>query len=98
MRTSAARAQLAREAIPHATCLTDAEWKLAEPFLPPPVPRDRPCRWPVRQVLDGILYVLRTGCAWRHLPREFPPREATLRWFLAPRGRAHSSASRTRSP
>jgi transposase len=33
----------------------------------------------MRVVFDGILYVLRTGCAWRHLPRDFPPWATTLR-------------------
>ena len=36
----------------------------------------------MRGVLDSILYVLRTGCAWRYLPREFPPWGTVLRWFL----------------
>ena len=42
----------------------------------------RPHRWPMRTVLDAILYVLRTGCAWRHLPRDFTPWQTVLRWFL----------------
>lgn len=36
----------------------------------------------MRRVIDGILYVLRTGCAWAHLPRDFPPSGTVLRWFL----------------
>ena len=36
----------------------------------------------MRLLLDAVLYVLRTGCAWRHLPRDFPPWQTTLRWFL----------------
>jgi transposase len=36
----------------------------------------------MRALLDGVLYVLRTGCAWRHLPLDFPPWQTTLRWFL----------------
>src|SRR5215210_738555 len=82
MWTPAARAQLARPAKPYATCLTDPEWALAAPFLPPPAAIGRPRRWPMRAVLDAILYVLRTGCAWRHLPRDFPPWQTVLRWFL----------------
>lgn len=82
MWTPAARAQLARPAKPYATCLTDAEWALAEPFLPPPAAIGRPRRWPMRTVLKAILYVLHTGCMWRRLPRDFPPRKTVLRWFL----------------
>lgn len=82
MWTPAARAELARPAQPYATCLTDAEWRIAQAFLPAPACRGRPRRWPMRVLLDGVLHVLRTGCAWRHLPRDFPPWQTTLRWFL----------------
>ena len=63
-------------------CRTDAEWASAQAFLPPPSPRARPRRWAMRLLLDAVLYVLRTGCAWRHLPRDFPPWQTVLRWFL----------------
>jgi len=91
MWTPAARAELARPARPYATRLTDAEWRIAQAFLPAPAPCGRPRRWPMRALLDGVLHVLRTGCAWRHLPLDFPashPRQClgswqtTLRWFL----------------
>ncbi len=79
----AARAQLARDPRSYATSLTAAEWALVAPFLPRPVRTGRPRRWPLRAVLDAILYVLRTGGAWCHLPREFPPWPTVHRWFLA---------------
>ncbi len=82
MWTPAARMALAREPRPYATGLTDREWALVAPQLPAPARTGRPRRWPQRLVLDAILYVLRTGCAWRHLPREFPPWSTVLRWFL----------------
>ena len=82
MWTPAARAQLARGSQPYATCLTDAEWALVEPFLPSPARTGRPRSWPMRRVVDAILYVLRTGCAWAHLPRDFPPPGTVHRWFL----------------
>jgi putative transposase len=82
MWTPAARAQLARDHQPYATCLTDAEWALVVPVLPLPSGRGRPRLWPLRLVVDAILYVLRTGTAWRHLPREFPPWATVHRWFL----------------
>lgn len=78
----AARTKLVRPAQPYATCLTDAEWQIAQAFLPAPAPCGRPRRWPMRVLLDGVLYVLRTGCALRHLPRDFRPWQTTLRWFL----------------
>jgi transposase len=82
MWTPAARAQLARASAAYATSLSDAEWALVAPFLPVSAETGRPRRWPLRRILDAILYVLRTGGAWRHLPREFPPWPTVHRWFL----------------
>ncbi len=82
MWTPAARTQLARAPDPYATSLTDAEWAILAPFLPAPARTGRPRRWSMRAVVDAILYVLRTGGAWRHLPREFPPWPTVHRWFL----------------
>ena len=82
MWTPATRAQLARDALPYATGLTDPEWAIVAPFLPAPARTGRPRRWSMRSLRDAILYVLRTGAAWRHLPREFPPWSSVHRWFL----------------
>lgn len=82
MWTAAARAQLAREDLPYATCLTDAEWRVVAPHMPPPARTGRRREWEMRHLLDGMLYVLRTGCAWAHLPHEFPPFGTVHRWFL----------------
>jgi transposase len=54
--------------------LTDAEWALVEPFVPPARRGGRRRTVDVREVLDGILYVLATGCQWRALPKDLPPR------------------------
>ncbi len=53
--------------------ISDVEWRLLAPLLPPAATHGRPRKWPMRRVLDGIFYVLRTGCPWRMLPREYPP-------------------------
>jgi putative transposase len=53
--------------------LSDAEWALLAPLLPPSAACDCPRKWPERHVADAIFYVLRSGCAWRMLPRESPP-------------------------
>jgi transposase len=53
--------------------LSDAQWKLLEPCIPPAKPGGRPRSVNMRKVIDGILYVLRSGCAWRLLPHDFPP-------------------------
>lgn len=52
--------------------LTDAEWALLAPFIPPAQPGGRPRTTDMREVLDAIFYILRGGCAWRLLPHEFP--------------------------
>jgi len=55
------------------TDLTDAEWQLLHPLLPPPAHRGRPRERNLREILNGIFYLLRSGCAWRLLPKEFGP-------------------------
>jgi len=52
--------------------LTDEQWQLIRPLLPPPSRVGRPREVCRRQVVNAILYVNRTGCQWRQLPREFP--------------------------
>jgi putative transposase len=78
--TTITRAQHARDHLRYASDLTGAEWALIAPLLPPPLPRGRApptCgRWYV-----ALLYLLSTGCQWRALPREFPPRSTVQRYF-----------------
>src|SRR3954470_5915000 len=54
--------------------LTDAEWALVEPFIPPARRGGRRRTVDVREVLNGIFYILATGCQWRALPKDLPPR------------------------
>jgi transposase len=67
------RRKYAREGQRYASDLTDAEWALIEPHLPPAKRLGRPRATELRSVLDAILYIARTGCQWRMLPKEFPP-------------------------
>ncbi len=53
--------------------LTNEQWKLIEPLLPPVKPGGRPRTTELREVINGILYLVRTGCSWRMLPHDFPP-------------------------
>jgi len=55
------------------TDLSDAEWRLLEPLLPAPAGTGRPRRHSVRTIVNAILYELRSGCAWRLLPRDDLP-------------------------
>src|ERR671917_404371 len=54
--------------------LTDAEWALVEPFIPPARRGGRRRTGDVRAVLNGIFYILATGCQWRALPKDLPPK------------------------
>ena len=58
---------------PYASDLTDEQWKLIEPLIPSAEPGGRHRTVCMRQVINGILYLSRTGCTWRMLPDEFPP-------------------------
>lgn len=60
--------------------VTDEQWALIEPLIPV-YPGGRPRTTDVRDVLDAILYVLRTDCPWRYLPGDFPPRSTVWRYF-----------------
>jgi len=57
----------------YASDLTDREWALLEPLLPPESPVGRPRLHSLRIILNAIFYELRTGGAWRFLPQEWPP-------------------------
>ncbi len=59
--------------IPYPSELSDREWALLEPLLPPAKPGGRPRTVDVRKILNGIFHVLRSGCQWRMLPREYGP-------------------------
>src|SRR5215203_544753 len=63
------------------TDLTDAEWRCLEPHVPAPNKRGRPRIHSPRRILDAVFYVLKSGCPWRLLPREFPPWETVYSWF-----------------
>lgn len=61
--------------------VTDAEWTVLEPLIPVPQPGGRPARHPRREIVNAILYVLRTGCQWRALPHDLPP-WGTVWWYF----------------
>ena len=81
MWTDTTRAQYARADLALPSDLTDAEWALLEPFLPPPSHVGRPRKWPLRRIVEAILYLLRGGLPWRMLPPCFPPVSTVRRWF-----------------
>src|SRR3954468_20362968 len=82
MWTSENRYAYERKAQRYPSDLTDEEWALVEPHLPPPRQRSRHKSPERRDVLDAILYVLTTGCQWRALPKDFPPRSTVHDYFV----------------
>ena len=62
--------------------LTDEQWEVLRKFFEHQsgTKRGRPARSP-REVLNGILWILRTGAQWKHLPRNYPPYQTCHRWF-----------------
>src|SRR5690349_7162235 len=63
------------------TALSEAEWRLVAPHLPPPAATGRPRRHALRTIVDAILYAVRAGGAWRLLPSEFPPWKTVYHYF-----------------
>ena len=66
---------------PYPTDLTDEQWMLLHPLLPEARPGGRPQSVDLREIVNGLLYVLRTGCPWRHVPHDLPP-WGTLWWYF----------------
>jgi transposase len=83
MWTPTTRRHHSRPDLRYASDLTEVEWALLEPLLPPPCDQGRPRSWPLREVVNAISYVLRSGCPWRLLPSDFPPWRTVYRWFAA---------------
>lgn len=61
--------------------VTDAQWALIESLLPPSPGGGRPRTTEMRDVVDAIFYMLRTGCQWRYLPKDFPPKSTVGRYY-----------------
>jgi putative transposase len=68
---------------PYPTDLSDEQWKLIEPFLPPAEPGGRPRMTNVREVVNALLYLVRSGCQWRMIPHEFPRWKTCYNYYRA---------------
>lgn len=84
--TKTARREYRRTASRYASDLTDREWALIAPFMPPPRRMGRPRTTRLRDVVDAILYMATIGCQWVQLPRDFPPPSTVQRYFHGWRG------------
>jgi putative transposase len=83
MWTPTTREHYSRRAPRYQTDMSEEEWRVIEPHLPPAKTIGRPRAWPMREIVNAIFYVLRGGMAWRLLPSDFPPWSTVYRWFAA---------------
>ena len=67
----------------YASDLTDAQWSIIEPLVPKPDPSKggRPRTWSLREILNAIFYIEKTGCQWRMIPNDLPPKETVWGHF-----------------
>lgn len=81
MWTKANRGKYNRDGLRYPSDLTDAEWVLVEPLIPPAKRGGRRREVDVREVVNGLLYVLSTGCQWRAVPKDLPPKSTLFSYF-----------------
>src|SRR5262245_33849127 len=65
----------------YSTDLTDGQWEEIAPFMPAPKGRGRKRKVDLREVVNATLYISRTGCQWRNLPHDFPPKSTVWGYF-----------------
>src|SRR5271156_1710236 len=82
MWTTDNRVKYDRDKLRYPSDLTAAEWALVESLIPPAKRGGRGREVDVREVVNGIMYVLSTGCQWRYIPKDLPPR-STLHDYLS---------------
>jgi len=71
-----------RDHLRYPSDLTDAEWALVAPFVPPARHGGRKREVDMREVLNGVFYVLATGCQWNALPKDLPPKSTVHDYFI----------------
>ena len=81
MWTDENRAHYDRSKLRYPSDLTDQEWSLIEPLIPPAKPGGNRRTVIVRDVVDGVMYILSTGCQWSALPKDLPPRSTVNDYF-----------------
>ena len=82
MWTSENRARCDRDELRYPSDVTDAEWALIEPLIPAKR-GGRRRKTDIRQTFNAVMYLLRTGCQWRYLPKDSPPQGTVRRYFDA---------------
>ena len=79
--TEITRPQYERDCPRYASDMTDGEWVLIEGELPAPRRLGRPPKWPMREIVNALMYLAAAGCAWRLLPKDFPPFSTVQKYF-----------------
>jgi transposase len=78
MWTSENRPKYNRDKLRYPSDLTDDEWSHVEPLIPPAKRGGRKRSVEPREIVNGLMYVLSTGCQWRYVPKDLPPRARCL--------------------
>jgi len=81
MWTDRNRARYDRSKLRYPSDLMDEEWQLVEPLIPPGKPGGGKRTVNMREVVNGLMYVLSTGCQWRAIPKDLPPRSTVYDYF-----------------
>src|SRR5512134_3362973 len=81
MWTSKNRGRYDRSKLRYPSDLTDEEWQLVEPLIPPCKPGGDRRTVNLREVVNGLMYVLSTGCQWRAIPKDLPPKSTVYDYF-----------------
>jgi transposase len=81
MWTTENRARYDRSKLRYPSDLTDAEWRLVEPLIPPRKPGGDKRTVVMREIVNGLMYVLSTGCQWRAIPKDLPPKSTVYDYF-----------------
>src|SRR5262245_48815592 len=97
MWTTQNRKRYDRSQLRYPSDLTDDEWGRVAPLIPPAKPGGNKRSVDVREVMNGIMYILSTGCQWRALPKDLPPR-STVHDELRRHARSHSPRALRRVP
>src|SRR5262245_17250484 len=81
MWTTKNRARYDRSKLRYPSDLTDEEWQLVEPLIPPGKPGGDKRTVVLREVVNGLMYILSTGCQWRAIPKDLPPKSTVYDYF-----------------
>ena len=81
MWTDKNRAKYNRDHLRYPSDVTDEEWAHLEPLIPEAKRGGRKREVDMRDVFNGVMYVLSTGCQWRYIPKDLPPKSTVYRYF-----------------